>query len=61
MANFFKKLFGKSESNTVESNTVESPNNALVAAATGDLIPLSEVPDPVFAWKNGWRWCCYNG
>ena len=51
MANFFKKLFGKSESNTVESNTVESPNNALVAAATGDLIPLSEVPDPVFAGK----------
>ena len=51
MANFFKKLFGKSESNTVESNTVESPKNALVAVATGDLIPLSEVPDPVFAGK----------
>ena len=51
MANFFKKLFGKSESNTVESNAVESPKNALVAVATGDLIPLSEVPDPVFAGK----------
>ena len=51
MANFFKKLFGKSQSNNVESTTVESPKNALVAVATGDLIPLSEVPDPVFAGK----------
>lgn len=51
MANFFKKLFGKSQSNNVESTTVESPKNSLVAVATGDLIPLSEVPDPVFAGK----------
>lgn len=51
MANFLKKLFGKSESNNVESNVVETPKNALVAAATGKLIPLSEVPDPVFAGK----------
>ena len=51
MANFLKKLFGKSESNNVELNTVESPKNALVAVATGDLMPLSEVPDPVFAGK----------
>ena len=46
MANFLKKLFGK-----LESNVVETPKNALVAAATGKLIPLSEVPDPVFAGK----------
>ena len=47
MANFFKKLFGKSETK-VESK-VEAPKNALIAVADGDLIPLSEVPDPVFA------------
>ena len=51
MANFFKKLFGKSEPNVESNNIVESPKNALVAVATGDLIPLSEVPDPVFAGK----------
>ena len=51
MANFFKKLFGKSETK-VESNIAsEAPKNALVAVAIGDLIPLSEVPDPVFAGK----------
>ena len=51
MANFFKKLFGKSETK-VESNIAsEAPKNALVAVANGDLIPLSEVPDPVFAGK----------
>lgn len=49
MANFFKKLFGKSETK-VESK-VEAPKNALIAVADGDLIPLSEVPDPVFAGK----------
>ncbi len=43
--NFFKKLFGKSE------NKVEASNNTLVAVADGDLIPLSEVPDPVFSQK----------
>lgn len=47
MANFFKKIFGKSEE-TTESN---SPMNALVAVANGQAIPLSEVPDPVFAGK----------
>ena len=51
MANFFKKLCGKSETK-VESNIAsEAPKNALVAVANGDLIPLSEVPDPVFAGK----------
>ena len=51
MYNFFKKLFGKSETK-VESNIAsEAPKNALVAVANGDLIPLSEVPDPVFAGK----------
>lgn len=51
MANFFKKLFGKSETK-VESNIAsEAPKNALVAVANGDLIHLSEVPDPVFAGK----------
>lgn len=45
MTNFFKKLFGKSESN------VETPKNVLLAVANGDLIPLSEVPDPVFSQK----------
>ena len=51
MANFFKKLFGKSETK-VESNIAsEAPKNDLVAVANGDLIPLSEVPDPVFAGK----------
>ena len=51
MANFFKKLFGKYETK-VESNIAsEAPKNALVAVANGDLIPLSEVPDPVFAGK----------
>ena len=51
MANFFKKLVGKSETK-VESNIAsEAPKNALVAVANGDLIPLSEVPDPVFAGK----------
>lgn len=51
MVNFFKKLFGKSEPTVESKNTVEIPKNALVAVATGDLMPLSEVPDPVFAGK----------
>ena len=50
MVNFFKKLFGKSETNNVEAKE-SAPKNALVAVADGDLIPLSEVPDPVFAGK----------
>ena len=51
MANFFKKLFGKSETEVESSTNSEIPKNALIAVATGDLIPLSEVPDPVFAGK----------
>ena len=43
MANFFKNLF---KSN---SKVEEAPKNFLVAAATGNAIPLSEVPDQVFA------------
>ena len=50
MVNFFKKLFGKSETNNVEAKE-SAPKNSLVAVADGDLIPLSEVPDPVFAGK----------
>ena len=45
MTNFFKKLFGKSETDS------KAPNNTLLAVADGELIPLSEVPDPVFAQK----------
>ncbi|CAG9620038.1 PTS sugar transporter subunit IIA [Sutcliffiella rhizosphaerae] len=37
---FFKKLFGKNERKTEER---------LVAPITGRLVPLEEVPDPVFA------------
>ena len=70
MANFFKKLFGKSEEKVETNTSVEAPKTALVAVATGDLMPLSEVPDPVFAGKmagdgaaimvkgNNWWYCC---
>lgn len=46
MKNFFKNLFGSNS-----DASTNAPANALVAVATGDLIPLSEVPDPVFAQK----------
>lgn len=46
MKNFFKNLF-----NSNSDSATTAPSNALVAVATGDLIPLSEVPDPVFAQK----------
>lgn len=42
MFNFFKKAFGSKES----SNELK-----LIAPLTGTAIPLSEVPDPVFAQK----------
>ena len=42
MANFFKKLFGKSEEKVETNTSVEAPKTALVAVATGD---------PVFAGK----------
>jgi PTS system D-glucosamine-specific IIA component/PTS system glucose-specific IIA component len=45
MANFFKNLFKS------KSKVEETPKNFLVAAATGNAIPLSEVPDQVFAQK----------
>ena len=45
MANFFKNLFKS------KSKVEEAPKNFLVAAATGNAIPLSEVPDQVFAQK----------
>ena len=47
MFNFIKNLF-KSDSNN--ENAVVNPN-ALVAPVSGKIIPLSEVPDPVFAEK----------
>jgi PTS system D-glucosamine-specific IIA component/PTS system glucose-specific IIA component len=46
MKNFFKNLF-----NPKSNTSTKAPSNALVAVATGDVIPLSEVPDPVFAQK----------
>ena len=47
MFDFIKKIF-KQESQTQE---VVKNNNALVAPLSGKAIPLSEVPDPVFAEK----------
>ena len=47
MFNFLKKMFNSSESN---NESVVNPNT-LVAAVSGKAIPLSEVPDPVFAEK----------
>ena len=47
MFNFFKNLFKSKSTDVVE----ETPKNCLVAVADGDIIPLSEVPDPVFAEK----------
>ncbi|MGN1387063.1 MAG: PTS glucose transporter subunit IIA [Bacillus sp. (in: firmicutes)] len=40
---FFKKLFGKKEQTPM--------NGVLVAPATGKLVALEEVPDPVFSQK----------
>lgn len=48
MGNFFKNLFKSKSNDTVAQ---EAPKNCLVAVADGDIIPLSEVPDPVFAEK----------
>ena len=45
MANFFKNLFKS------KTKVEETPKNILVAVADGDAIPLSEVPDQVFAQK----------
>ena len=45
MANFFKNLFKS------KTKVEEAPKNILVAVADGDAIPLSEVPDQVFAQK----------
>ncbi|MDZ5034654.1 PTS glucose transporter subunit IIA, partial [Clostridium perfringens] len=47
MFNFIKNLF-KSEPNNEE---VLVNSKALVAPVSGKAIPLSEVPDPVFAEK----------
>ena len=54
MGNFFKNLF---KSKSKETADEVAPKNCLVAVADGDIIPLSEVPDPVFA-ENGWRRSC---
>ncbi|PLT28726.1 PTS sugar transporter subunit IIA [Peribacillus deserti] len=40
----FKKLFGKKETNQIKEEVVTAP-------ATGKVVPLSQVPDPVFAEK----------
>ena len=48
MGNFFKNLF---KSKSKETADEVAPKNCLVAVADGDIIPLSEVPDPVFAEK----------
>ena len=48
MGNFFKNLF---KSKSKETAAEVAPKNCLVAVADGDIIPLSEVPDPVFAEK----------
>lgn len=42
---FFKKLFGKNTDNQ------QSSNDAIVSPATGTLVALENVPDPVFAEK----------
>lgn len=42
---FFKKLFGN------KTETASNNNNVLVAPATGSLVALEDVPDPVFAEK----------
>ena len=42
---FFKKLFGS------KTETASNNNNVLVSPATGSLVALEEVPDPVFAEK----------
>lgn len=50
---FFKKLFGKKNETEATNEKVEPLMNkdVLVAPATGKLIPLEEVPDPVFGQK----------
>lgn len=45
MLDFLKKMFKS------ESKVQETPKNVLIAPATGDAMPLSEVPDQVFAQK----------
>lgn len=48
MFDFIKKMFKGNPSN---NNEVSINPNTLVAPVTGKAIPLSEVPDPVFAEK----------
>ena len=48
MFDFIKKMFKGNSSN---NNEVSINPNTLVAPVTGKAIPLSEVPDPVFAEK----------
>lgn len=50
MVNFFKNLFNSS-SKKEETTSRNIAPNVLVAPASGKAIPLSEVPDPVFAEK----------
>lgn len=48
MFDFLKNLF---KSDSTSQQEVKKDSNALVAAVSGKAIPLSEVPDPVFAEK----------
>lgn len=52
---FWKKLFGGSKEETpaqeVNVNTVPESNDFFVSPIAGEIKPLSEVPDPVFAEK----------
>ena len=50
MFKFFKNLFNSESKNEEAVNTVTNAN-ALVAPISGKAMPLSEVPDPVFAEK----------
>ncbi|MBE6053107.1 MAG: PTS glucose transporter subunit IIA [Clostridium sartagoforme] len=50
MFKFFKNMFN-SDSKNEETVATTAYSNALVAPVSGKAIPLSEVPDPVFAEK----------
>ena len=40
-------------------DTKKKPDSGIqiLAPINGKVIPLEQVPDPVFAEKNYWRWC----
>lgn len=51
MFNFIKNLFNSNNTNDTNNNQATYNPNTLVAPVSGKAIPLSEVPDPVFAEK----------